>query len=161
MSPDKIKDRAELKVIIARLKKDNKKIVFTNGCFDIIHQGHTTLLQKAKSFGDILIVALNTDGSVKRLKGDARPINKLDIRLKAMAELGQVDFATSFNEDTPLNIIKELKPDILVKGGDWKPEEVVGKTVVETYGGRVETIPYVKGFSTTDIIEKMRNKKNG
>lgn len=148
------KTRAELKDILSKLKNAQKKIVFTNGCFDILHRGHTTLLKQAKSFGDILVVAINTDSSVKKLKGPKRPINSLNDRAGVLTALEVVDFVTSFSEADPLNIIKELKPDVLVKGGDWKPNKIVGGDFVASYGGKVKTVPYLKGYSTNSLIKR-------
>lgn len=155
MSNKKIKSKLELKQIVSTLKERGKKVVFTNGCFGVIHPGHVDLLEKAKSFGDILIVAVNTDGSVKKLKGPRRPIYKLSGRMKVLSALEAVDYVTSFPEDTPIDILKELRPDILVKGGDWKPDEVVGKNFIESYGGKVKIVPHLKNYSTTSLIEKL------
>lgn len=134
------------------LKKENKKVVFTNGCFDIIHAGHVDYLSKAKLFGDVLIVALNSDASVKRIKGNKRPIVPLSERAFVIANLKAVDYVTFFEEDTPYETIKKLVPDILVKGADWKIDDIVGKEVVELAGGKVETIEFVNFQSTTNII---------
>lgn len=143
----------ELLVIRSKLKKENKKVVFTNGCFDILHTGHVDYLTKAKSFGDILIVALNSDSSVTRIKGDKRPIVPLNERAFIISNLKAVDFVTSFEENTPYETIKKLMPDILVKGADWKIDDIVGKDIVESAGGKVETIEFVNFQSTTNIIK--------
>jgi len=127
-------------------------IVFTNGCFDILHRGHVEYLEKARSLGDILIVAVNSDASVRRLKGAGRPVNPLEDRMRILAALGCVDFVTSFADDTPLAVIKRLEPDILVKGADWKKDEVAGKDVVESYGGTIALVQYLKGYSTTAML---------
>jgi len=157
--PDKIKKRTELEELSRRLKQNGKKIVFTNGCFDILHAGHIKLLKNAKDLGDILVVAINTDESVRKLKGKGRPINELSDRAKVLASLEVVDYVTPFSELDPAKIIREIKPDILVKGGDWKTKVIVGKEFVESYGGRVVTIPYLKGYSTSGFLEKLSKKK--
>lgn len=136
-------------------KKANLAVVFTNGCFDILHRGHLELLRFAKSLGDILIVGLNDDESVRRLKGKGRPINKLEDRAFALLSTKWVDFVVPFSEDTPEKIIRSIKPDVLVKGGDYSIEEIVGADFVMSYGGRVEIFPYVKGYSTTAIVDKI------
>lgn len=137
--------------------KKEKSIVFTNGCFDLFHVGHARYLRQAAKFGDILIVGVNSDDSVKRLKGDTRPIISQDNRMELLAALEFVSYVVLFEEDTPYNIIKKIKPDIIVKGGDYAPEDVVGKDIVESYGGRVEICPLVNGNSTTKIVEKIKN----
>lgn len=135
----------------------NKKIVFTNGCFDLFHVGHARYLKKAAKFGDILIVGVNSDSSVKRLKGETRPILNEKERMELLSNLEFVSYVVKFEEDTPYNIINKIKPDIIVKGGDYKVEDVVGKDIVEKYGGRVEICPYIDSKSTTNIIEKIKN----
>ncbi|MEW6506600.1 MAG: D-glycero-beta-D-manno-heptose 1-phosphate adenylyltransferase [Bacteroidota bacterium] len=135
------------------LKKQNKKVVFTNGCFDILHAGHVDYLAKAKSFGDVLIVALNSDLSVTKIKGKNRPVVPLQERAFIISSLKAVDFVTSFEEETPYETIKKIVPDILVKGADWKLENIVGKDIVEAGGGKVETIAFVNFQSTTNIIK--------
>lgn len=148
---------------IPNIKKENKgkKIVFTNGCFDILHVGHIRYLNEAKRLGDILIVGVNSDDSVKRLKGDSRPVNTLDDRMELIAALECVDYVISFDEDTPYRLIKELQPDILVKGGDYIKDDVVGGDIVERNGGEVIIIPFVDGKSTTNVISTIlkSNKK--
>lgn len=143
--------------IIEKAKNEGKKIVFTNGCFDIIHAGHVDYLEKAKSLGDFLVVGLNSDESIKRLKGNDRPINPQDQRKKVLSALKPVDLVIIFDEDTPEKLIKEIKPDILVKGGDWKIETIVGADFVKSYGGKVLTIDFVYDTSTTKIIRKIKN----
>lgn len=143
-----ILNRKNVRNFVEHHKKKGHKIVFTNGCFDIIHRGHIELLKKAGEYGDILIVAINTDDSVKRLKGDNRPINTCEDRAFVLNAIMFVDAVTSFEEDTPFEILNEIKPDVLVKGGDYKPEEVVGRDIVE----KVVIIPFVKGYSTSNII---------
>jgi D-beta-D-heptose 7-phosphate kinase / D-beta-D-heptose 1-phosphate adenosyltransferase len=142
-----------------QLEKNNtdEKIIFTNGCFDIIHSGHVSYLQKAKSLGDVLVLGLNSSASIKRLKGETRPINSEEDRAIVLNELKSVDYVVVFDHDTPYELIKTIKPFIIAKGGDYDTNEVVGKDIVESYGGRVEIIPFVDGKSTTNIIEKMRS----
>ena len=137
----------------------NTKFVFTNGCFDILHIGHIRYLKKARELGDYLIVAINTDEVIRNLKGDARPINSLAERLEMLSILECVDFVTFFNEADPYDIINELRPDILVKGGDWKEEDIIGADIVKAGGGEVMIMPYVEGTSTTNIIKKIRGEQ--
>ncbi len=137
-------------------KKEGKKIVFTNGCFDIVHAGHVDYLEKAKSLGDVLVVGLNSDESIKRIKGPERPINIQEHRKRVLEALKPVDLVIIFDEDTPERLIKEIKPDVLVKGGDWKIENIVGADFVKSYGGEVKTIDFVYDISTTKIIQKAR-----
>ena len=145
----------ELKKIVSMAKSSDKQVVFTNGCFDIIHGGHIEFLQKAKSLGDILIVGLNTDQSVKYLKGENRPIKNEKERANILSALKYIDYITLFNETTPEKLIREIQPDILVKGDDYKIDEVVGREIVEGYGARVELIPIVQGHSTTKTLTKI------
>jgi len=153
--PDKIKTVAELRPLLAILRSAGKKIVFTNGCFDILHTGHTRYLALARSFGDLLVVAVNSDASVRVIKGEKRPINSEAERMETLAALEAVDFVTLFSEPDPYRVISELEPDVLVKGGDWPIEKIIGRDVVEARGGRVVNVPYVKGASTTGIIERI------
>ena len=148
----KIKSRAEL---ANALEKSQKKVVFTNGCFDILHFGHIKYLEKARNLGDLLVVGLNSDESVKRLKGNSRPINKAYERACLLASLYFVDFVVIFDEDTPLELIKALKPDILVKGKDYEGKEVVGANIVR----EVQLIDFEDGFSTSKIIERIKDDK--
>ncbi len=134
--------------------KVGEKIVFTNGCFDILHVGHTRYLQQARQLGDLLVVGLNSDASVRRLKGPDRPINGEIARAEVLRALRPVDYVIVFEEDTPLDLIKEIKPNVLVKGGDWALDQIVGSDVVRSAGGTVQSLPFVDGFSTTSIIEK-------
>ena len=150
--------RDEIKSIREQLKKENKKVVFTNGCFDLIHSGHVDYLVKAREMGDVLILALNTDASVKRIKGDKRPILKQDERAFIVSNLKPVDYVTFFNEDTPAEIIDELIPDILVKGADWSIEKIVGRETVEANGGEVKTIKFVNDQSTSNIIKIIKER---
>lgn len=141
--------------IIPKLKKQGKNIVFTNGCFDLLHYGHAKYLEIAKSKGDILIVGVNSDSSVKIIKGDKRPIVGERDRLNLIASLESVDFAVIFNQATPLELIMRIRPDIIIKGADWSEDEIVGGSFVKGYGGRVLTIKLVKGLSTTNLIKKI------
>lgn len=136
-------------------KNRGKKVVFTNGCFDIIHSGHVHYLKEAKSLGDILFVGLNSDASVKRLKGETRPVNDQGERKYILENLKCVDFVEIFNEDTPYELIKEVSPDILVKGGDWTPDKIVGSDLVLAKGGKVLSLKFIEGRSTTEIIKKI------
>jgi D-beta-D-heptose 7-phosphate kinase/D-beta-D-heptose 1-phosphate adenosyltransferase len=136
-------------------RQEGKLLIFTNGCFDLLHPGHVYTLTQAKALGDVLVVGVNSDASVKRLKGPTRPILNERERATVLAALTVVDYVTIFPEDTPLDLIRLLRPDVLVKGGDWGAEAVIGKEEVEAYGGRVVLIPYQSGFSTTDIIERV------
>lgn len=146
----KVVDRSTLREICGRLAGQGKKIVFTNGCFDIIHKGHVRYLRRARKLGDVLIVGLNSDKSVALIK-PGRPINSQKERAEVLAALCMVDYVTVFDERTPYTLIRSLRPDVLVKGGDWKKEEIVGSDIAkETY-----SLPYVKGASTTRIIEKI------
>jgi len=143
----------KLKIIRSKLKAEHKKVVFTNGCFDLMHIGHVDYLSKAKALGDILIVGLNTDESVKRIKGNNRPILKQDERAYILFNLKPVDYVVFFEEDTPEKLISELLPDVLVKGADWEVEKIVGKDIVEKNGGEVKTVKFVNDQSTSRIIE--------
>ncbi len=138
-----------------RLKSEKKKIVFTNGVFDIVHRGHVEYLTKARALGDVLLVGINTDASVQRLKGPERPIVSQDDRAFVLAALRVVDYVCLFDEDTPYNLIKAVVPDVLVKGSDWSINEIVGKDIVEAAGGKVQTIDFVPNRSTTNIIQKI------
>ena len=132
-----------------------EEIVFTNGCFDILHAGHIAYLEEAAKLGDRLIIGVNDDDSVRRLKGETRPINVLSSRLYILGSLSSVDAVVPFSEDTPLNLIKQLHPDVLVKGGDYKPENIVGAEEVKSWGGEVKVIPFLEGFSTTKLESKI------
>jgi D-beta-D-heptose 7-phosphate kinase/D-beta-D-heptose 1-phosphate adenosyltransferase len=139
---------------LAPLRDRGLKIVFTNGCFDLLHVGHVRYLSRARELGDLLVVAINTDDSVRRLKGPSRPLQSQADRAEILAALESVDYVTFFEEDTPLAVITLLQPDVLVKGGDWPLQEIVGREVVESKGGIVVSLPYVKGASTTRLIDK-------
>jgi rfaE bifunctional protein nucleotidyltransferase chain/domain len=143
----------ELKAIRSKLKASGKKVVFTNGVFDLIHAGHVDYLVKAKSLGDILVIGLNSDESVKRIKGDKRPLLKQEERAFVLSNLKPVDFVIFFTEDTPEKLISELLPDILVKGADWSIDKIVGKDIIEKNGGEVKTIEFVNDQSTSKIID--------
>ncbi len=153
-----LKSLEEIKLIRSALKADNKKVVFTNGCFDIIHAGHIDYLNKAKALGDVLIVGLNTDDSVRRIKGDKRPIINQDERAEIISNLKPVDYVVFFDEDTPAELINELVPDILIKGADWKADEIVGGETVLANGGEVKTIEFVNDQSTSQIIELITSR---
>ena len=152
----KVVSPQELLDIRTRLKKNNQRVVFTNGCFDILHRGHVEYLERAKNLGDILIVGLNTDASVQRLKGSGRPVVEEDDRAHVLAGLSSVDYVCLFNEETPQKLIELLVPDVLVKGADWAVTDVVGREVVEAAGGSVRTIEFLPNRSTSRIIEKIR-----
>ena len=152
---EKIIQQSELKWTVNRWRFKGEKLVFTNGCFDILHQGHIDYLSKAKDLGSKLIIGLNSDDSVKRLnKGSNRPLQSQESRALLLAALHFVDLVVIFDEDTPLELINKVEPDVLVKGSDYKIEEIVGHEIVQSKGGEVKTIDYLAGFSTTSIIEK-------
>ncbi|MFA5778662.1 MAG: adenylyltransferase/cytidyltransferase family protein [Elusimicrobiota bacterium] len=153
MKFSKIKSQNQISEIVRKLKKSGKKIVFTNGCFDILHIGHTRLLNKAKSFGDILIVGLNSDSSVKKIKDKNRPIISENERAEVLSAISSIDFIVKFLQPTPYELIKKIMPDVLVKGADWKSEKIVGSE----FAKKVVRIPLAKGRSTTKIIEKLKN----
>lgn len=149
MSNKSSKRIIDINLFLQNFDRKNKTIVFTNGCFDLLHEGHFHLLKQAKKLGDVLIVAVNTDDSIKRLKGNARPIETLETRLSKLSEVVEVDYLITFSEDTPLKLIQQVQPDILVKGGDYSPENIIGKEFVK----QVIVVPLLDGFSTTRIIE--------
>lgn len=151
LSPDQL----ILKLAYWRFKK--YRIVFTNGCFDILHLGHIDYLSKARSTGDVLIIGLNTDDSVRRLKGSSRPINDENARARILASFNFVDAVVLFNEDTPYDLIKAIQPDILVKGSDYKPEDIVGYDILKAKDGEVITIDFLEGYSTSGIADKIKN----
>lgn len=154
-SQGKILSVEEFIPIREKLKAEHKKLVFTNGCFDILHKGHVDYLSKARELGDVMIVAINEDASVKRIKGEKRPINSENDRAFLLANLRSVDYVTFFGEDTPYEVIQKIVPDYLVKGADWDVSKVVGKDVVEKNGGKVLTIELTPDRSTTNVIEKV------
>lgn len=154
----KVKTLEELVELRRQWRQEGQKLVFTNGCFDLLHGGHIWLLQQAKTWGDILLVAVNSDESVRLLKGPQRPIFPLEERLEILSALEAVDYLLAFSEPTPHRIIAALLPDVLVKGGDWAPDQVVGGREVEAAGGRVVIIPYREGKSTTEMLARIVNK---
>ena len=154
---DKILNRESLEEMLNLWRKEGKTIVFSNGCFDILHRGHVEYLSKAADLGDILIIGLNTDASVRRIKGPSRPVNDEKARAVVLAALEFVDAIMFFEEDTPYNLIKTVQPDVLVKGKDYKAEDIVGYDIVTNKGGKVETIELVEGFSTTNIVNSMNS----
>ena len=153
---NKIFERNTLKDKLEELRKKGKKIAFTNGCFDILHVGHVRYLREAKKTADVLVLALNSDSSVRSLKGKERPLVPEKERAEILAALEFIDFVTIFPESTPLELINYLKPDILIKGGDWAEKDVVGREEIKEWGGRVAIIPEVVGKSTTNIVEKIK-----
>ena len=153
--PKKVRTLAGLQPVLSKYRKAGKKIVFTNGCFDVLHLGHTRYLQKARALGDILVVGMNTDFSVRKLKGPGRPVNGEKNRAEVLAALACVNFVVLFSEPTPQKLIQAIRPDLLIKGGDWKIKDIAGGPFVASYGGRVRTIPFVKGFSTTGLLKKI------
>ncbi len=161
MLSDKIKSWNEIRSISTDLKSNNHAIVFTNGCFDILHCGHVLYLEQAKTCGDVLVLGLNSDASVQRLKGMDRPINNQDDRAIVLAALQSVDFVVIFDEDTPYNLINTIVPDVLVKGGDWGIEDIVGADIVLAHGGVVKSLGFTDGKSTTKIISNIVNNTKG
>jgi D-beta-D-heptose 7-phosphate kinase/D-beta-D-heptose 1-phosphate adenosyltransferase len=155
LSGTKIISTTSLKRKIRRLKQSGKRIVFTNGCFDILHYGHVKYLQDAASKGDYLVVAVNSDSSIQKIKAKNRPVIAQGDRLKTVAGLASVDFVVLFNENTPLRLIKALRPDVLIKGADWSKQKIIGADFVKSYGGKVLTVNLVKGRSTSALIEKI------
>lgn len=161
MSPARLPDnpklrmRSEIGALLAP-HRPMSSIVFTNGCYDILHPGHVDLLARAKAMGDLLVLGLNSDESVRRLKGSTRPVNRLQERAFVLAALECVDYIVPFEEDTPLELIKLVRPNVLVKGGDWRVENIVGRDVVEALGGSVHSLPLLPGYSTTGLIERIR-----
>ena len=153
----KIKNLSEINKEIKALKAEGKRIVFTNGCFDLLHPGHLRYLYAARQMGDYLVVAVNTDRSVKAIKGENRPIQSQDERTELLAALSFVDAVVLFDEDNPLKLIQQLLPDVLVKGGDWTENTIIGADVVQKAGGVVKSLPFVAGYSTTAMIGKIRN----
>jgi D-beta-D-heptose 7-phosphate kinase/D-beta-D-heptose 1-phosphate adenosyltransferase len=153
---EKIVDRATAVAKVTEARRAGKRVVFTNGCFDLMHVGHVRYLATARDAGDLLVVAINADASVQRLKGPERPLVPEAARAEVLAALAAVDLVTIFEEDTPAEVIAALLPDVLVKGADWAPDQVVGRDTVEAHGGRVELIPVVEGFSTTALVDRIR-----
>jgi len=151
-----VKRGEELDKFLKMWKLQNKKIVFTNGCFDILHKGHVEYLSKASNFGDVMVLGLNSDSSVKRLKGESRPLQDESSRAMVMASLQVIDLVVVFDEETPYGLIKEVQPDVLVKGADYKPENIVGYDILIAKGGEVKTVDLTDGYSTTSVIQKMK-----
>jgi len=152
--------RKNAKTIVSDWQNSNKKVVFTNGCFDIIHRGHIDYLRKSRELGDYLVLGLNSDNSVKRLKGVPRPYQSESDRAEILCNLSSVDIVTIFKEDTPLELICELRPDIIVKGGDYDLNSIVGAKEVQSWGGKVKIIPFLKGYGTSKLIEKIVSNSN-
>ena len=153
----KIIDKQALLEARAKMRQAGKQLVFTNGCFDLIHAGHVRYLAQARALGDVLVVALNSDRSVRALKGEGRPILNEQERAEVIAALEAVDYVIVFDEETPRELIAALLPDVLVKGGDWPLDQIVGRDEVEAVGGKVLSLPYVEGSSTTEIIERIKS----
>ncbi len=153
---DKIVDRDTVATAAGHARAMGRRVVFTNGCFDLVHVGHVRYLAAARDAGDLLIVGLNDDASVRRLKGPTRPLVPEAARAEVMAALAAVDYVTLFGEDTPYALIGAVQPDVLVKGSDWAADDVVGRDIVEARGGRILLIPVVAGFSTTGLLERLR-----
>jgi len=153
----KIKSFEKIKSIASGLRKKRKRIVFTNGCFDILHYGHIKYLEKCRRLGDVLIIGLNSDASVRKIKGKKRPVTREKERVAILSALAAVDYITLFNEPTPERLIAAVAPDVLAKGGDWKKREIAGGGHVKKHGGSVVTIPFVKGYSTTRILKRIKN----
>ncbi len=151
-------DVAALRAALAPLRAAGKRIVFTNGCFDLLHPGHVRYLATARALGDVLVVGLNSDASVRRLKGPGRPVLGARERAEVLAGLAAVDHVIVFEEDTPRELIAALAPDVLAKGADWAPEDIVGRVEVESAGGRVERIPLVPGISTSELLRRIRER---
>ena len=156
---NKILSQPALKRRLASLRRSGKRVVFTNGCFDLVHPGHIHYLRAARRLGDVLVVALNSDDSVRRLKGQGRPLVPERDRCEVVAALEMVDYVTTFSDDTPYALIKNLQPDVLVKGGDWQPDEIVGADVVRARGGTVCSLPYARGYSTTALVKRIQRVK--
>ncbi len=153
----KLIDAESISETLSSIRDMGLTIVFTNGCFDILHPGHVDYLQQAKDMGDLLVVGINDDGSISRLKGADRPIHELDDRVTMLAALQCVDYVVPFSDDTPLSLIQSVRPDILVKGDDYTVSDIAGSEDVLSYGGKVELVPLLKGYSTTDIIDRIKN----
>ena len=143
---------------LADLRAEGKRIVFTNGCFDLLHPGHVRYLRAAKRLGDVLVVGVNGDASVRRLKGPGRPLMPQRDRCTVLAALEMVDWVTVFDDDTPQRLIERVQPDVLVKGGDWRPDQIVGADVVRARGGTVRSLPFARGYSTTALVERIARK---
>ena len=156
MTTEKVVKRGELEQLGEQLRRAGKTVVTTNGCFDILHVGHIRILQQARALGDVLIIGINSDASVRKLKGDSRPINNEDDRAELLAALSAVDYVTVFGEDTPVEFLKLVKPDVHVKGADYKPEQLAETPIVESFGGRVEILSLVPGRSTSNVVSRIQ-----
>lgn len=158
MSAQKIQTLPRLARLIRQAKARGRRVVLTNGCFDLVHAGHVQVLERARRYGDLLVVALNSDASVRRLKGAGRPILGQRDRARLLAAMESVDYVTIFGEDTPLRVVRRLQPHVLVKGADWGRGRIIGSDLVERAGGRVVRVPLVKGHSTSDLIRRLRRR---
>lgn len=154
----KILSLRKLSSLIKVLKKKGKKIIFTNGCFDLIHPGHIKIFKEAKKHGDVLIVGINSDRSVRKIKGNRRPLLNLKARQEVLASIALIDYIITFTQTTPLHLIKKIKPAVLVKGGDWPKKHIIGSSFIKSYGGKVVRVRLKKGYSTTRLLEKMQKK---
>ena len=157
----KVLSQANLQRALRAARRRKLRIVFTNGCFDLIHPGHVRYLRAARALGDLLVVALNSDASVRRLKGPSRPLVRQRDRAEVIAALETVDYVTIFPDDTPYRLIRLLQPDVLVKGGDWEPDEIVGADIVRNRGGSVHSLPFARGYSTTELVRRIRGEAGG
>ena len=153
----KLKSLEEIKAVVVDARTNGKKVAFTNGCFDLLHRGHVHVLREARACADLLIVGVNSDQSVKQIKGSARPVLPESDRCELLGAMEMVDYVILFNEPDPYSVISAIRPDVLVKGGDWNTNKIIGADLVEEAGGAVVVVPYVKGFSTTEIIERIKN----
>lgn len=153
---EKIVDRGTLGIALADARRDGRTVVFTNGCYDLIHAGHLHLLEAAAALGDVLVVGLNSDPSVRRLKGPSRPLLTFPERAALLAAMEIVDWVVGFDEDTPESLVRDLAPDVLVKGGDWTPDRIVGRDLVEARGGKVVAVPLLAGRSTSSLVARIR-----
>lgn len=159
-SRNKIVSLKALKAAVEAQQRRGKKIVFTNGCYDLLHAGHVRLLEKSKSCGDVLVVAINSDRSLRGLKGSGRPVARQMDRARVIAALACVDYVTIFGSSTPYSIIKTIRPDVLIKGADWKLQDIVGKDILDSYGGEIRRLPLLKGYSTSGLITRIRSGKS-
>jgi D-glycero-beta-D-manno-heptose 1-phosphate adenylyltransferase len=153
----KLKSFEEIKAIVVGARNNGKRVAFTNGCFDLLHRGHVHVLRAARACADLLIVGINSDQSVKQIKGPARPVLPESDRCELVGAMEMVDFVVLFNEPDPYTLIAAIRPDVLVKGGDWNTDKIIGGDLVKEAGGEVVVVPYIKGFSTTEIVERIKN----
>jgi D-beta-D-heptose 7-phosphate kinase/D-beta-D-heptose 1-phosphate adenosyltransferase len=156
VAASRVRTRDQIAAICTELRSAGKSIVFTNGCFDLLHVGHVHLLERARALGDVLVVGLNSDASLRRLKGETRPLVPESDRARILAGLRAVDYVVVFEEDTPLELLDRVRPHVLVKGGDYRAEGIIGRQLVESYGGRVEVLGFVDERSTTSLVAKIR-----